>query len=109
MGRLCQCCKRTQNQKTMNKKMSKFSEILKHHSSPTSVSHDKKEPSGKNLKHAKKTSLAKSKNPDYTQVSAYLPSSLYKKTKIKLLSNDMEFSELLELILNNWNEGKIDV
>lgn len=93
----------------MNKKISKFSEILKHHSSPPSVFLDKKESSESSLKHTKKASLAKSKNPDYTQVSAYLPSSLYKKTKIKLLNNDMEFSELLELILNNWNEGKIDV
>lgn len=95
----------------MNKKISKFSEILKHHSSPSSVSLDKnkKEPSESSLKRAKKINLAKSKNPDYTQVSAYLPSSLYKKTKIKLLSNDMEFSELLELILNKWNEGSIDV
>ena len=90
----------------MNNKISKFSEILKHHSSPPSASLAKEEMS-ENLKHVKKTSLAKSKNPDYTQVSAYLPSSLYKKTKIKLLNNDMEFSELLELLLKKWNEGDV--
>lgn len=93
----------------MNTKAIKLSKVSKHYSSPSTVSHDKKEPLENSLKHIKKISLAKSKNPDYTQVSAYLPSSLYKKTKLKLLSNDMEFSELLELILNNWNEGKIDI
>ena len=53
--------------------------------------------------------MAKSKNPDYTQVSAYLPSSLYKKTKIKSLGNDMEFSELLEILLTKWTEDKITI
>jgi hypothetical protein len=95
----------------MNKKTSKFAGILKNRPSvkPLPIDTDKEEKIEipKNLPLAKKSGLAKSKNPDYTQVSAYLPSSLYKKTKIKSLGNDLEFSELLEILLTKWNEDKI--
>lgn len=89
----------------MSKKTSKFADILKSHISSTDTEEIVKTlPSPLS---PKKGGIAKSKNPDYTQVSAYLPSSLYKKTKMNLLSNDMEFSELVEILLNKWNEDKI--
>ena len=96
----------------MNKKTSKFAGILKNRPSvePLSIDIDKAEEERPEiLPLAKKSGLAKSKNPDYTQVSAYLPSSLYKKTKIKSLGNDMEFSELLEILLTKWTDDKIDI
>ena len=92
----------------MSQKISKFAEILKSRSSVPPASTDTKEIFEK-APPSKKGGLAKSKNPDYTQVSAYLPSSLYKKTKIKSLSNDMEFSELLEILLTKWCDDKIAI
>jgi len=43
-------------------------------------------------------------NPDYTQVTAYIPENLHLETKIKLLLNGKrEFSELIEELLEQWN------
>jgi len=94
----------------MSQKTSKFAGILKNRATVKSAPIDTEETVekiSKSLPLSKKSGLAKSKNPDYTQVSAYLPSSLYKKTKIKSLGNDMEFSELLEILLTKWTEDKI--
>lgn len=96
----------------MSQKTSKFAGILKNRPTVELAPIDTEETVekiSKSLPVSKKSSLAKSKNPDYTQVSAYLPSSLYKKTKIKSLGNDMEFSELLEILLTKWTEDKISI
>ena len=42
-------------------------------------------------------------NPDYSQVTAYIPKKLHTQVKIKLLEDDgREFSELVEDLLKGW-------
>lgn len=44
-------------------------------------------------------------NPDYTQITAYIPAGLHKETKINLIrSGKREFSILIEELLINWNK-----
>lgn len=44
-------------------------------------------------------------NPDYTQVTAYIPAGLHTETKINLIrSGKREFSILIEELLTNWNK-----
>ena len=46
-------------------------------------------------------------NPDYTQVTAYIPEALHLQTKINLLrSGRREFSDLVEELLAKWNRGQ---
>jgi hypothetical protein len=43
-------------------------------------------------------------NPDYSQVTAYIPTKLHAETKINLIrQGKREFSELVEELLLNWN------
>jgi uncharacterized Rmd1/YagE family protein len=46
----------------------------------------------------------KRSNKDFRQVTAYVGTETYKRTKMKLLSNDskQEFSELVDVLLNKW-------
>lgn len=44
-------------------------------------------------------------NPDYTQVTAYIPADLHTETKINLIrSGKREFSILIEELLITWNK-----
>ena len=44
-------------------------------------------------------------NPDYTQVTAYIPADLHTETKINLIkSGKREFSILIEELLTTWNK-----
>ena len=44
-------------------------------------------------------------NPDYTQVTAYIPADLHTATKINLIrSGKREFSILIEELLTTWNK-----
>lgn len=44
-------------------------------------------------------------NPDYSQVTAYIPTMLHDKTKINLIrQGKREFSELVEELLTAWNK-----
>lgn len=44
-------------------------------------------------------------NPDYTQVTAYIPSDLHTETKINLIrTGKREFSILIEELLTSWNK-----
>lgn len=58
------------------------------------------------IKGAKRTlgrPRGKSSNPDYTQVTAYIPKELHNKVKIALLQEGQkEFSELIEEQLTRW-------
>jgi hypothetical protein len=47
-------------------------------------------------------------NPEYEQVTAYIPKELYKRVKIRLLetTDDAHFSDLVEHLLTNWVSGK---
>ena len=44
----------------------------------------------------------KRSNPDYTQVGAYIPKSLDKEVKRKLLDEDIDFSDLIAALLIKW-------
>lgn len=46
----------------------------------------------------------KRSNENFRQVTAYIGTETYKKTKMKLLANDnqQEFSELVDELLNKW-------
>ena len=82
----------------MKNKTSKFASILRNHSDVIS---------GETTQFSeavKKNGLAKSKDPNYLQVSAYIPASLSKTTKINLLHTDMNFSDLVEILLGEWNK-----
>jgi len=44
-------------------------------------------------------------NPDYSQVTAYIPAKLHDETKINLIRNgNREFSNLVEELLTAWNQ-----
>lgn len=44
-------------------------------------------------------------NPDYSQVTAYIPTNLHEETKINLIrQGKREFSELVEELLAVWNQ-----
>ena len=43
-------------------------------------------------------------NPNYAQVTAYIPKTLHNETKVNLIrQNNREFSELVEELLTGWN------
>ena len=45
-------------------------------------------------------------NPDYSQVTAYIPTALHDETKIKLIrQGNREFSALVEELLTAWNQS----
>ena len=44
-------------------------------------------------------------NPDYAQVTAYIPKALHDETKVKLIrQGNKEFSLLVEELLTAWNQ-----
>ena len=44
-------------------------------------------------------------NPNYSQVTAYIPTTLHDETKINLIRNGKrEFSDLVEELLTAWNQ-----
>jgi hypothetical protein len=48
-------------------------------------------------------------NPDYSQVTAYIPTTLHDETKINLIrQGNREFSELVEELLAAWNRTQAD-
>ncbi len=57
----------------------------------------------KEVKRASGRPRGKSSNPDYTQITAYIPKELHNKVKIALLQKGKkEFSELIEEQLTRW-------
>jgi hypothetical protein len=82
----------------MKNKTSKFASILRKHAEVVF------EEDSQSSMAVKKNGLAKSKDPNYLQVSAYIPASLSKTTKINLLDTDMNFSDLIGILLSEWNE-----
>lgn len=69
--------------------MSKFGELLKEKGRATGKS-------GPGRPQARRS------DPDYTQVTAYIPKTLHKQAKIRLLQEDKQFSELVEELLAEW-------
>jgi hypothetical protein len=46
-------------------------------------------------------------NPDFAQVTAYIPKTLHNETKVNLIrQGNREFSELVEELLLTWNKSQ---
>jgi hypothetical protein len=57
-----------------------------------------------NLKRGRPGGRGKRLNPDYSQVTAYIPTVLHGETKINLIRNgNREFSDLIAELLAAWN------
>jgi hypothetical protein len=48
-------------------------------------------------------SPAKRSNPEYQQISTYIPKSLYRSVKMKLFGQGRELSDLAEDLLREWD------
>lgn len=80
----------------MKDKPSKFAELLR-----TRKDDESPEPVAKR---GRPGGQGKRKNPDYAQVTAYIPKTLHDETKVKLIRQDnKEFSLLVEELLTDWN------
>lgn len=56
---------------------------------------------------ARRRRSGKSKDPDYQQVTIYIPRALHDKVKIALIQeHKKEFSQLVEEVLNGWISDK---
>lgn len=44
----------------------------------------------------------KHRHPDYTKTAAYIRSDTYRKVKTALISEEKEYSELVEVLLEQW-------
>lgn len=105
----------------MSEKVSKFSALLRSRTEeqpqeepqpPKSAQRQKPAPStGEGAPAASKRPRGRPKangkrlNPDYTQVTAYIPADLHTQTKINLIrSGKREFSILIEELLTAWNK-----
>jgi len=76
----------------MNDKPSKFAGLLRERQEEAAAE-PKARRGGKRL------------NPDYNQVTAYIPTALHDETKINLIRNgNREFSELIAELLADWNQ-----
>ena len=80
----------------MNKKASKFQQILK---AAESVREEHSEPNPIKTKGSGKRS-----DPDYVQISAYIRKETHRLAKRKLLEEDSErdLSDVIEELLSNW-------
>ena len=93
--------------------MSKFGEILKARRSPdneVSISSTQK-PEKLTIQVSEKKRgrpAAKRSDPEFLQVTAYIRKETHRKTKIRLLEEGQgrEFSELVEVMLEEWLDRK---
>jgi hypothetical protein len=51
---------------------------------------------------AGKTTASRRGNPDYRQFSAYIPTDLYRKLKVRLAERDLDLSLAVEQALAEW-------
>ena len=87
----------------MTEKPSKFAGMLRNRTEkPTPEAESKP-------KRGRPGGQGKRLNPDYSQVTAYIPTRLHDETKINLIRNGKrEFSELIEELLAAWNRQQTD-
>lgn len=85
----------------MKETPSKFAELLHNRqgdSAPEAVAET-------NPKRGRPGGQGKRLNPDYCQVTAYIPVTLHHQTKINLILNGVqEFSDLVKELLTAWNQ-----
>jgi len=76
------------------KKPSKFADMLRTRKDGEAPAAKRGRPGGQ----------GKRGNPDYAQVTAYIPKTLHDETKVKLIrQGNREFSQLVEELLTGWN------
>ena len=105
----------------MSEKPSKFAAILKNRAVETEEAvaevsvassitpqQEARRSKADSTRKGKQGTSAKSKNPDYVQVTAYIPAAVHKAAKINLLklTEDKDFSELLADLLIAWNSKR---
>lgn len=89
----------------MTKKPSKFAGIL--HSRKESEAASPEMETTPVAKRGRPGGHGKRLNPDYSQVTAYIPTVLHDETKINLIrGGKREFSELVEELLIAWNHAQ---
>ena len=82
------------------KKESKFTDILRNRPESGRVPEAAQPPARRGRPGGKGKRL----NPDYAQVTAYIPRKLHEETKIRLIQQgNREFSELIFDLLLDWN------
>jgi hypothetical protein len=93
--------------------MSKFQGILQARRAPSSVPDisDTQKPESPAIRVSEKKRgrpAAKRSDPDFLQVTAYIRKETHRKTKIRLLEEGQgrEFSELVEVMLEEWLDRK---
>jgi hypothetical protein len=66
--------------------------------------HDREQDHHNWLKRGRPGGQGKQGNPDYAQVTAYIPKTLHDETKVNLIrQGNKEFSQLVEELLTGWN------
>lgn len=50
--------------------------------------------------------ITKSRNPDYQQITAYLPQDIYHELKVALAEDRKEMSELFEEMIRQWLKSR---
>jgi len=82
--------------------MSKFNKIFAQAEEVSAIETEVKATSGKKRGRPQ----GKRSDPDYLQISAYIKKDTYTKIKIALLqsNSDLDFSELIESLLQDWLE-----
>ena len=80
----------------MKEKPSRFADMLR-----TRKEGEVTEPA---TKRGRTAGQGKRGNPDYAQVTAYIPKTLHDETKVNLIrQGNREFSQLVEELLTGWN------
>jgi hypothetical protein len=82
----------------MKEKPSKFADMLR------TRKDDETPETEPTAKRGRPGGQGKRKNPNYAQVTAYIPKKLHDETKVNLIRlNNREFSQLVEELLWDWN------
>ncbi|MBI4739865.1 CopG family transcriptional regulator [Candidatus Woesearchaeota archaeon] len=55
------------------------------------------------------SSIAKHKNPDYQRTTLYLPKRLHRKLKAAAAESDREMSDIMQELVEQWLESRLDV
>jgi Ribbon-helix-helix protein, copG family len=53
--------------------------------------------------------LAKHKNPDYQRTTLYLPKAIHRKLKAAAAESDREMSDIMEELVEQWLESRINI
>ena len=58
---------------------------------------------------AQTPALPKSKNPDYTRTTIYLPKALHKQLKVASAQDEIEMSDIAQQAIESWMSNRADV